>query len=252
MSRWLVLPDLHLPYEDNKAVSAVLAFAADHRWDGTILLGDVMDCFVLSKFNEGKPRLTAGMTVAAEMDYANEWFDGFCKTVRGKNKKARIVYIQGNHEERLERFLDADPRFGQDLDIRKRLRLKERGIEWVEYWRRGDVFQLGHATFIHGFTTTMHHAAKTVRDYGSNVFYGHTHDVQEYPIRRRAKNVTIKGKSMGCLCSFDQPYMRGRPLNWQHAFGVFHFWPDGTFQEQTVHIHKGRFISPLDGKEYAG
>lgn len=252
MSRWLVIPDTHLPYEDKRATSAVLDHASRHRWDGVIHLGDWLDCFTLSKFNEGKPRLTAGKTVSQEMDYANEWIEGFCKTVRRQNKAARIVYIQGNHEERLERFLDADPRFGDDLDIRKRLHFKERGIEWVEYWRKGHVFQLGHATFGHGMSTTMHHAAKHVRDYGSNFFYGHTHDVQEFSVRRRAKNVTIKGKSLGCLCDFDQPYMRGRPMNWQHAFAVFHFWPDGTFQEQTVHIHKGRFISPLDGKEYTG
>jgi predicted phosphodiesterase len=248
--RILVIPDLHLPLEDKRATSRVLEFAASERWDEAILLGDVLDCNLYSAFNEGKPRKTRGQSIAEDMKNGREWLAGFCRTVRKRRPGCKVVYIEGNHEERVQRYIDARPEHEGLLEIPVQLQLDDLRVQWVPFWSKGTAYQIGHASFIHGFSTIQNHAAKHARDWGSNVFYGHTHDVQEHSIYRRAKNVTIKGKSLGCLCDFEQPYMRGRPMRWQHAFGVFHFWPDGTFQESTVHIHKGRFLDPLAGKQW--
>jgi len=245
-----VLPDIHLPNEEPTVINPLLRYLASERWDGAIILGDLMDLNVISSHNDKFPRLTQGQTFRADIDYTNEWLDGFCRTARKRNPAAKLVYLEGNHEYRVERYLDANPRLEGTMELAERLRLKERGIDWVRSWSKGEVFTLGHANFVHGDTCSVYHAAKMVKDYGANVFYGHTHDVQEYSMHRKARGVTIKGKSLGCLCKYDPEWFRGRAHRWQHAFGVFYVWPDGIFQEYTVHIQNGRFTAPTNGVVY--
>lgn len=248
--RGLVLPDLHFPHDDPEAWQPILEYAQSERWDFGLLLGDLMDVETLSDFNSKKPGLLEGKSYRRECDATNTFLDLWSHAVRKRNRAVRLSLIQGNHEERVDRYLDRYPMLRGTLDVPVVLNLKARGVQWVEHWRKGHQVRLGKATFIHGHSTTQNHAAKMVRDYGANVFCGHTHDVQEFSIRRQAKRDSIKGKSLGCLCRFEQDYMQGRPMNWQHAFAVFHFWPDGTFQEETIHIHKGRFVAPVGWKQY--
>lgn len=231
-------------------VNPLLRYIADERWDGAILLGDLMDLNVISSHNLGFPRRVEGQRFKADLDYANEWLDGFVRSARRHNPSARIVYLEGNHEHRVERYLDANPQLEGTMELPERLRLADRRIEWVRSWSKGEVLTVGYANFSHGDTTTVYHAAKMARDYGANVFYGHTHDVQEHSMHRKARGVTIKGKSLGCLCKYDPEWMRGRAMRWQHAFGVFFVWPDGIFQEMTVHVTDGRFVAPTTGKVY--
>jgi predicted phosphodiesterase len=250
--KWLGMWDIHLPNEEPSAINPTLRYMADERWDGVILGGDLMDLNVISSHNLGFPRRVEGQRFKADLDYTNEWLDGFVKSARKHNPRCRIVYLEGNHEYRVERYLDANPQLEGTMELTERLRLKDRGIEWLRSWSKGEVLTLGHANFAHGDTTTVYHAAKMVKDYGANVFYGHTHDVQEHSMHRKAKGITIKGKSIGCLCRYDPDWMRGRAHRWQHAFGVFYVWKDGIFQEFTVHINGGRFVAPTNGRCYGG
>jgi len=130
-------------------------------------------------------------------------------------------------------------------------RLKERGVQWVPSWREGMLHKIGHARFTHGNTTTKYHAAKMAADYGSCVFYGHTHQIQEHHLLLRGKNRTIKAKSCGHLADETRlRYMRGKPTSWQQSLTVLCVFPSGDFRDFTASIFGGRFIGPLDGKVY--
>ena len=76
---------------------------------------------------------------------------------------------------------------------------------------------------------------------------GHTHDVQRFPIRRLSDKSVIMGQSLGCTCDLNPPWMKGRPQNWSHAFGLVYFYPDGNFQLNVVDIFKYRFVAPGTG-----
>ena len=42
-----------------------------------------------------------------------------------------------------------------------------------------------------------------VMAYGVCIFYGHTHDVMEFPLVTWGDNRTLVGKSLGCLCDYQ-------------------------------------------------
>jgi len=168
-------------------------------------------------------------------------------------KDAQFVLLEGNHDYRAFDAAQKDiyHKFQSELNYAKMLNLKERGVKWVKSWTDGELFKLGNAYFTHGLYTNQYHAKKMVERFGVCIYYGHLHDVMEIPITQRGPDKTLVGKSLGTLCDYKQKYMKGHPSNWQQAFAVFEFFPDGFFQETTIKIFKNRF-KILNGKIYDG
>lgn len=220
---------------------------ADHDWDEVVLLGDLMDFDLISSHNKDNLRATSGKQIRTEYEYGNDFLD----ELQAKASKAKFTLIEGNHDERIERYIDANPQLEGMLEMEAGLQLIKRKIKWVRFWTKGDIHKIGKAKFIHGLYTTKYHASKHAEAYGDNIFYGHTHDVQSHSKELVGGDKTIVGQSLGCLCKYDQRYMRGKPSKWQQAFGVFYFLPDGHFTYYVIRIFKHRFVSP-DGRVYEG
>ena len=248
--QWIVMTDFQTPYHDTASLRAVEAYMADEKWDGYINLGDFLDFNELSSWNEDAPRRVIEKT-AQTFKIGNEILDRHQKLIRAKNKDAIMVLLEGNHEYRTEVYMDKHPELEGTLEVEIGLRLKERKITWVPYWSTGKLFKKGNAYFAHGKFTNKNHAFNTVDRYGVCIYYGHTHDVQEFPKVVYGKDKTLVGKSLGCLCRYDQRYLKGNPTNWQQAFAVFRFFPDGYYTENTIRIFKNRFVG-LNGKVYDG
>ncbi len=244
----LALSDIHYPYEDKKTMKAVEKYMATQKWDELIYLGDVLDFDCVSSHNKKKPGLTAGKSVQADYDYVNKIFDRH-RGIVGPNCK--INFIQGNHDQRIERWIEEFPAMKGILEVQKGLKLKERGINWVPYWSTGVVYKIGKASFIHGRYTNDTHAKKHVSAYGTSTFYGHLHDRQLYSLTHNGDNKTIIGESLGCLCDYRQYWAKGYPNRWQQAFGIFYFLPNGNFTHYVPSIFDHKFVGP-DGILYDG
>lgn len=239
-----------MPYHDALSHIAVEKFIAKYRWDVYLNLGDFIDFDSISSFSEGRPRLVNGKSINRDIAEANKILDRHQAIIRKRNPKAKFVILEGNHEERTERFLDVHPQFEGLLDVPTLLHLKDRGFEWVPSWTTGKPYTIGKASFIHGTSSTgKYHVYKMADDYGDNIFCGHSHDMMCIPKASKLHpDKVIVGQSIGCLCT-DMPYMKGRPSKWQQGFAVFYFQPDGSFTYYTPRIFNHKFIGP-DGILY--
>lgn len=246
----IVLPDLQLPYVDSIALNAVEKLIADYKWDYWIQLGDFMDFDYISKWTEKNLKVITGTTFTDDYEMANEFLDRHQKLVRSKNPKAEMVIIQGNHDYRPVKVIEKDPRYEGLIDFHLNLKLKARKIKFIRFWEKGEVYEIGHASFIHGIHTNDHHAKKTVTTYGTNIFYGHTHDIQCYSLTYKGAHKTIVGQSLGTLSKYNLAYIQGKPTRWQQAVTVFYFFPNGDFTYSVIRIINGRFI--FNGKIYDG
>lgn len=244
----IVLPDPHIRAkaggEDKRSIAAVEKYIKDAKPDEIICIGDFMDFDCISTHNDRKPRLVEGETIAADYEAGNKVLD------RWQKLAPRIVLLEGNHDYRVERFIDEYPRMAGSLEVEKALKLKERGIKWVRSWSEGELYKIGNASFIHGIYVNDHHAKKHVEAFGTSIFYGHTHDIQLYSKVTAGDNKTIVGQSLGCLCDYNQQYMNGKPNRWQQAFAEFWVRPDGYFNYTVTMIFNHKFIA-LSGKEYS-
>src|SRR3990167_1679944 len=99
MERWIVLPDMQVPYEDEETLAAVEQYMAAHRFDGYINLGDLCDFNEISHFNDGYPGRVSER-VDQTFKAANTLLDRHQAIIRRRNKKARFVLLEGNHDYR--------------------------------------------------------------------------------------------------------------------------------------------------------
>src|SRR5207253_4459819 len=110
-------------------------------------IGDFLDFDCISDHNARNLRAVEGATIEEDYRIGNVILDrwqGLCD---------KIVLLEGNHDYRVERFIDAYPRMAGSLEVEKGLHLKERGIKWVRSWSKGEVYKVGKAGFIHGLYT---------------------------------------------------------------------------------------------------
>lgn len=259
------LPDIHVPFHDPRALGAALKYLADHRWDIVIQLGDAIDLDIISRFVVHKPRLVEGRRIKSDVEDTQAVLRSIVKAARAKNPKARVVFLEGNHEHRLERLIDAAPHLDGLMNAPQLLGLTELGVEWVPYESTGEIFRVGKLAFIHGAYHNLHHAKKHVDQYGLSVAYGHLHDISmhtgaafELPkgdlwgSKVSGIHASKCAISLGCLCDYNQKYINGRPSKWQQGFGTFHFdRSSGDFSLFVARIHNGSFIGP-NGVRYSG
>jgi predicted phosphodiesterase len=94
--RVLILNDIHLPYQDNDALTAAIDYGVRNEPSAIFLNGDVLDIHQLSFF-ERDPR---------KKHFANE-LETFKKFmgILSETFKVPIYFKFGNHEERYDRFL---------------------------------------------------------------------------------------------------------------------------------------------------
>lgn len=221
---WLALMDCHVPYHDRATIEAAITEARRRGVVGVILNGDTLDSHDLSDHDKdpSAPRYIEEVDTARKL---LAW-------LRQQLPKARIVVKEGNHEERLQRYVmkRAPALFGLDgIDVASFLRLAAVGAEWVGGRR---VIALGRLNVIHGHeypdgaASPVSPARGLYQKARSPALCGHHHRTSEH----HGRNIRgrIEGAwTVGCAC-FLSPFWR-RLNDWNHGYAMIDVASDGTF-----------------------
>lgn len=89
-NKFVVISDIHFPYQDDKAIKAALDFIKTNPVDTIILNGDILDFYDVSSFDKDPDRINS---LQEEINMAEKFF----KKLRTIKPDARIVFIKGNH-----------------------------------------------------------------------------------------------------------------------------------------------------------
>jgi len=231
----LVISDLHIPYHDKTAVVAALKWGADNSIDTILLNGDISDCFACS-FWEKDPRKRE---FAVELQTVHSFLD----TLKNAFPKARIIYKQGNHEERYDRYMRVKaPELLSvaQFDPIEILGLNKLGIEWVAEKRP---IRLGKLNTIHGHehNFAISNPVNPARGFflraKTHCLGGHFHQKSEHSEKNLEEKV-ISTWSTGCLCDLHPDY---RPINpWCHGFAFVEVFDKGEFNVRNFKILHGK------------
>jgi predicted phosphodiesterase len=268
----VILPDMQIGYfrdangtlvptQDENALEISMAIIKSVNPDLIVMVGDNLD------FPEfGKYRLSPSyaLTTQTAIDRATT----LCAQLRAIAPQARIVWLAGNHEERLVNYVldNAKASFGLKrgntpeswpvLSIPYLCRFDDFGVEFVPGYPAGQFWINQRLRVIHG--TKVRSNGSTAHAYlGSektSVIYGHIHR-REWAERSRedwdgAK--TIMAASPGTLARCDGAVpstkgaldLDGRPMtiveDWQQGIAVVTYQPgEGEFWYEQVPFHSG-------------
>ena len=235
----IILPDIHLTDKIPKDYKTVKNFIKEFKPDEVILLGDFMDVSSLSAWDYDKKRPMEGRRYVKEITRANEELDYIQKYTK------KITYLEGNHEDRVNRYLDKNPEMEGMIEIQEQLGLEERKIDWI---KMNDLYKKGDMYFTHGLYTNLYNARKHLQTFGCNVCYGHQHGTQTSMQNMKMQEPHM-AYALGTLGDKAPDYMRNRPANWINQFAVF-YWDDksGLFNLYPINVIKNKFF--WNGKLY--
>lgn len=121
--------DIHGPFEDKRSVKLAFDIMKHLGVNTLILNGDVADFYNLNSHGPKDPQIETFLQ--DEFHWLDKFLDECTKNFD------EVIYIFGNHEFRLDRFVMANcPAFWNFLALEKMMRLEERGIKFIPYNER--------------------------------------------------------------------------------------------------------------------
>jgi predicted phosphodiesterase len=253
----MVLPDLHLPHHDSAALECAMKVHALLKPRKTVILGDWLDCEAFSAH-----------PVKSELEERSQTFFEAeiepCRALLTRLEKntEEIVYLEGNHEFRVERTVISMGGVMRDLaDLVSPRRLLSEGrtkpFTYIPYVQKAQ--QLSHHKIaedliaVHGWTWCRHAAAKHLEQAKHySVVFGHIHRAQTATSRDPISGKHYQAWSPGCLSRLQPLYMASTPTDWVHGFSLIWVRDDGSaWTAYSPIIVNGVTVLP-DGRKVRG
>lgn len=222
LKKALLIPDCHRPYHHRKAYSLMIDAALDVGVDEIIILGDYGDIFFLN--GHGNRDASVPNLFINEIDDINKGLD----ELDLKFPKATKIYLQGNHEYRFERYIEARcPELFGITEFKNLIKIDQR-INWkfISYGPNQSHKVLGsHLRARHEPLASS--AKATASKALCSLTYGHIHRIEESHI------VGLDGKnhvsfSVGWLGDKRMDKIFGYVKShhqWQMGFGLVYVDP---------------------------
>lgn len=250
MEKHIFLSDFQIPDQDDELIDLVYKFILDYKPDHIHLVGDILNLTKVSKYLQD---VYDKVSFWDEIQEGRRVLNQLVKVGRKANPKVKITFFEGNHEERLLKYLAskapelADLQDDGDymLSLRYILKLKDLGIKWVGYKQDYDEHKL---IIEHGDRVRNQSAytAKAMLDSrGEMGISGHTHRLGMHmkTLARRS----IWWIENGCLNKLHHhsPYVKYP--DWQQGFTIASYI-DGDWFPQLIPIVNKKFF--VNGKLY--
>lgn len=231
----LVLSDIHLPYQNNEALTLALDYGKKHEINTILLLGDIMD-FHKASFHEQNPS-------ARDLTYEFEICRQFLDVLAKHFPQAKIFYKEGNHEKRWERFLRVKAPIILDMSefrLPVILKLRERGVTWIP---NSQIIRVGKLFAIHGNEYKGGGGINAARTLwlraGESTICGDKHKTQSM-IKTNISKKVHGTWVIGCLCELNPEYL---VLNeWNLGFAHITVFKGGDFEVRNLQITNGKVL----------
>lgn len=250
--RIVIISDTQMPYEDRRALSAVIRFIGEYQPDKVVQIGDLADYPQPSQWSKGSAAEYEG-SVFEDSDYVKRRFFEPLRSVYD----GPVGVLEGNHDERPRKYLAKyAPALAESgaFAMENLLDFEGFGVEKLPDFydfAPGWVITHGHRGGIRLTQKAAQTALGAAQKFLKSVIMGHTHRLGMLPHSYGyggKVTKTLWGVEVGNLMNMKlAQYLKGGSANWQQGFAVVHV--DGNqVHPSTVPIMGGRFS--VDGQIY--
>jgi predicted phosphodiesterase len=248
----VILPDIQYPYHDALAMSKIIKVIKDIKPDHILQIGDALDFPQVSRWNVGK----AG-AYAPTLQKHIDGFKGLLTEIREAAPKARMTWLEGNHDLRIKDFISSyAPALGtlRALEIENLFSLSELGVKYVK-----GPLHVGTNTYaMHGHESGGYAASpnawdlKFLKRYGSDksFVFGHTH--QPFLMTRAfgyegkvSPRFTMNVGSV--MDPVQATYVKDGAVNWVMSFALLRDDGKRVYPELVTMVDRGFWFN---GQKY--
>lgn len=210
--RYVFFGDSHCPFVDPLALEAAVNVIQEFKPTGVYLLGDMIDCYAVSRFDRDPQRV---IKFQEEIDSLRSMLE----MVREAAPNAAIHYLLGNHEARISKWLHAHPEVSSlaCLEPETLFGLDDLGITCHS---EDELVRVADHVITHGSVVKKGSGSSArgqIDNYLTSGISGHTHRAAH--VFRTSLDKTFQWIEAGCLTVLKPEYIIG-PADWQQAVVV--------------------------------
>lgn len=210
-------PDIHFPFHNKLFLEYLDAQCDEFKPTCIVIIGDLLDCYSVSDFDKDPGRKE---TLNDEREAAVKWLSGR----RQKHPDTQIIFIEGNHEERIKRQIRRYLPGLHDLPeltTRGLLKLDSLGVDFYPSYG----FVRWGMRIKHGESTAKWSSNQEMLKHRKSGISGHVHREQIAEFTD-GEGLTTTWRSLGHCCDLD--YVNyGTGLNWKLGGGRLLQLPSG-------------------------
>ncbi|WAB09310.1 metallophosphoesterase [Streptomyces phage Stella] len=244
----VILPDIQYPFHDALVLSKIIKVIEDLQPDAIFQIGDAIDFPQVSRWTKG----TAG-EYAPTLQKHIDGFKGVLQSLRAAAPKAKISWLEGNHDLRLREFVNsyaAPLTTLRALSTANLFELDSVGVDYV----RGPVRVATNTYAVHGHESGGYSAlpqaweTKFVKRYGSdkNIIFGHTH--QPYLLTRAygfdGKVTPRFTMNVGSIMDpTHAKYVKDGSVSWTMSFALLRDDGKRVYPELVTMVDRGFWLN---------
>ncbi len=256
MTRHLVIPDTQVkPNQPVEHLRWAGLYAAEKKPDVIIHIGDHWDMPSLSNWDVGK-RSFEGRRYKDDIKAGLDAMEVFLEPIRAEQKRLisnkkkqwnpRLVFTIGNHEQRIERAIEADAKL-EGLIGYDDLKLNELGFEVYDFL---EVAIIDGIAYSHYFTSgIMGRPVSSARNMLSkkmmSCVMGHVQD-KDIAFARRADGKNILGLFAGIFYQHEEDYLTAQTNGSWRGIWMLNEVNDGSCEEMPITL--GYLRNRYEGK----
>lgn len=252
----LVIGDAHVEVNQNLDRFWYLGkYIADVKPDVIIQIGDFLSLDSLSSYDRNRRKTMEGQRFWKEIAAGNEALDLLEHGIEALNKQSKKAhrqrytptkhFIKGNHEDRLDRYLDEYPIWdGEEVSLEHTLGLKERGWEVTDYKHH---LVIDDVAFTHipiannGRPVSGKYVCEKSLDlYNYSVVFGHTHRLSLANKHRHGGKHLQQALNCGCFFDNIPEYMKGTTTDYWRGVVMLNIYQPMRFDIDTVSLGRLR------------
>lgn len=232
----LVIGDCHVTNKQSLRRFKWLGnYLQDNPVSHLVIMGDFLTLNSLSAWDRDKRLLMEGRRFFQEIDAGNEALD---LLELGQYENITKVFIHGNHEDRLTRYVQTHPELADErTTVASLLQLKERGFQCTAY---RDYTSIGGIYFTHiPFGKAREISGKDICSKAeqvtvNSVVFAHTHELHTSCVHKEGQKHLQQILNVGCFFEEDEEYVKGHMTNYWKGIVELDNYSYGRFDVKTT------------------
>lgn len=240
----LIIPDNHAHWEhDNARADWLGLLIGDVRPDVVISIGDSADLPSLASYDKGT-RAAVGRTYKADINAHLDFQERLWSPVRRlKKKMPRRIFLEGNHEHRIEKALDASPELDGTISFRD-LDLDSYYTDVIRYeGNTPGIVEVDGVYYAHYFTSGNMGRAVSGKNAAASLIgtnlksctMGHSHTL-DFATRSTVGNNWVMGLVCGCYQDYDAAWAGNQNKQWWRGVVIKRGVEDGKYDPEFVSL----------------